>query len=59
MSEAGALALKAVTARTREAERLEFRVERAMTGNTFDPHHLVKSAWDRGQEAARLNVSPA
>jgi len=59
MTEAGALAPKTVTARTRAGERLEFRFEGAMTGNTFDPHHLVHSAWDRGQEAARLSVSPA
>jgi predicted DsbA family dithiol-disulfide isomerase len=50
MSEARALALESETARTAEAEGLEFRFEGALTGNTFDAHRLVHLARDRGME---------
>ncbi len=52
MSEARALALESETARTAEAEGLEFRFEGALTGNTFDAHRLVHLARARGKEGA-------
>ncbi|MGC2191129.1 MAG: DsbA family oxidoreductase [Candidatus Dormiibacterota bacterium] len=55
LSEARARELEAETARTAQAEGLEYRSQGALSGNTFDAHRLVHLARDRGLEAAMVD----
>jgi predicted DsbA family dithiol-disulfide isomerase len=48
MSEAQAIAVESEMERTAAAEGLEFNLDGAVSGNTFDAHRLVQLAKDRG-----------